>query len=62
MLLPYFELDYLLPRTLVASMNFKDLTYLTDDSALPVDVILAALHYYIISYNELNISQMQVKQ
>jgi hypothetical protein len=43
---PYFALDYLLPRTFVASLN---LTYLAniDLSLIPPEVTLAATYFYI---------------
>lgn len=59
-LLPLFELDYLLARTVVASMTFQDLTTLKDDTIIPVDIIMAAVYYFVNTFKTLNLDAMQV--
>ncbi|XP_052087598.1 E3 ubiquitin-protein ligase rnf213-alpha-like isoform X5 [Mytilus californianus] len=61
-LIPYFELDYLLPRTLVASMSFTDFLNMKENLCIPVDVMLAAVDYFIpteVKNNYLTASHMQ---
>ena len=43
---PYFALDYLLPRTFVASLNLTHLANI-DLSLIPPEVTLAATYFYI---------------
>lgn len=61
-LVPYFELDYLLPRTFVASMSFFDLLNVKANLCIPIDVMLAAADYFLGSdvKSKLTSSQMQV--
>lgn len=43
---PYFALDYLLPRTFVASLNLTHLANI-DLSLIPPEVTLAAAYFYV---------------
>ncbi|VDI32729.1 Hypothetical predicted protein [Mytilus galloprovincialis] len=43
---PYFEMDYLLPRTFVASLSFNQFVAL-DTKHVPPDVMLAAFYYFV---------------
>ncbi|XP_071135692.1 E3 ubiquitin-protein ligase rnf213-alpha-like isoform X2 [Mytilus edulis] len=58
-LLPFFELDFLLARTVVASMTFQDLTTLKDDTIIPIDIIMAAVYYFVNTFQTLNLDAMQ---
>lgn len=46
MLHPFFEMDFLLPRTLVASLSFQQFVAM-DTKHIPPDIILAALYYFL---------------
>ncbi|VDH96575.1 Hypothetical predicted protein, partial [Mytilus galloprovincialis] len=46
MLSPYFDVDYLLPRTVTASMNLQMLHGITTANIIPVDVVLASTYFY----------------
>ncbi|XP_063417895.1 E3 ubiquitin-protein ligase rnf213-alpha-like [Mytilus trossulus] len=43
---PYFEMDFLLPRTFVASLSFKQFVAL-DTKHIPPDIMLAAFYYFV---------------
>ncbi|KAL4233165.1 hypothetical protein ACF0H5_007850 [Mactra antiquata] len=44
---PLFEIDYLLPRTFIASVDLKDLHILFEEATIPVDACLANLTYQV---------------
>lgn len=43
---PYFKLDFLLPRTYVASLNYQQIMVLEEKDVFP-DIILGAIYYFI---------------
>lgn len=45
-LLPYFDLDFLLPRTFVASLNLDQFMELDIEHFSP-DILLGAVYYFI---------------
>lgn len=47
-LAPYFQLDFLMPRTLVTTFYVKDLNNL-NILGFPEDAVLASLYYHILS-------------
>lgn len=46
-LVPYFEIDYLLPRTLMAALRFEQLPIVVISAPIPPDIITATLCYYL---------------
>lgn len=44
---PYFAVDFLLPRTYVASLSFYHLSNKIDIELLPTDAVLGAVCYFI---------------
>jgi hypothetical protein len=50
---PYFAVDFLLPRTYVASLSFYHLSNKIDIELLPTDAVLGAVCYFI----KINISR-----
>ena len=46
-LTPYFEIDYLLPRSFMASLKMKELEPVISSNTIPLEVSLAALFYYL---------------
>ncbi|CAC5415227.1 RNF213 [Mytilus coruscus] len=58
-LAPYFQLDYLLPRTLTATFYVTDLNNLKV-LGIPEDAVLASLYYHIVS-SRYNINQLAVE-
>ena len=44
---PYFAVDFLLPRTYVASLSFNHLSSKIDLEILPTDAVLGAICYFI---------------
>jgi len=44
---PYFAVDFLLPRTYVASLSFYHLSNKIDLEILPTDAVLGAICYFI---------------
>jgi hypothetical protein len=45
-----FEMDYLLPRTLIAAMDLEDLQGLIQTNTIPVEVCLANLVFQLRTY------------
>ncbi|CAC5419845.1 unnamed protein product [Mytilus coruscus] len=50
-LTPYFEVDYLLPRTFLGSLNLDMLYSIVTANSIPPDISLASTCYYIKGYN-----------
>ena len=46
-LVPLFEVDLLLPRTLLALMTFDDIAMLLPSGKFPTDASLANLYYFM---------------
>lgn len=44
---PYFEMDYLLPRTLMSALRFEQLSSVVYLALIPPDIIAATLCYYV---------------
>ncbi|VDI23847.1 Hypothetical predicted protein [Mytilus galloprovincialis] len=59
-LVPYFEMDYLLPRALMASLNLEQLPEVVRTGHISTDIILASVCYYV--REEKNISKNDRKE
>ncbi|CAC5380694.1 unnamed protein product [Mytilus coruscus] len=59
-LVPYFEMDYLLPRALMASLNLEQLPEVAKTGHISTDIILASVCYYV--REEKNISRNDHKE
>lgn len=46
-LVPYFEMDYLLPRSLMSCIRIDQISVIIKDNQIPSDVIIATLYFYI---------------
>lgn len=44
---PYFAVDYLLPRTMIASLKLEMFQDVLTTNTIPLDITLAALYYYL---------------
>lgn len=57
---PYFEMDYLLPRVLMASLNLEQLPVVAKTGYISTDIILASLCFYV--KTEKDISKNSLKE
>ena len=44
---PLFEVDYLLPRTFMASLNLREIKEVIESGKMPVEVCCATLNYFL---------------
>ncbi|XP_052062754.1 E3 ubiquitin-protein ligase rnf213-alpha-like isoform X2 [Mytilus californianus] len=59
---PYFDVDYLLPRTLIASLKLEMLQDVLTTNRIPLDITIAVLYYYLrVTYTNLGLVKKLIK-